>query len=93
MPSYYVSKKNRCAGQGCNGSNSVGSIQKVTSVESSTQAQFVTSKTVYTFYKNLTPQEIEEKGQGNLMKKGSGGNSYADYLARKKGGLSQYCSC
>jgi hypothetical protein len=93
MPSYYVSKKNRCNGQGCTGSNGLGAIQNIVGVHSSTQAQFVSSKNVYTFYKNLTPQEIEEKGQGNLMKKGSGGNSYADYLARKKGGLSQYCGC
>lgn len=93
MPSYYISKKNRCNGQGCNGNNNIGNIQKISGVESSTQAQFVSSKNVYTFYKNLTPQEISEKGQGNLMKKGSGGNSYADYLAHKKGKLPQYCGC
>lgn len=93
MPSYYISKKNRCAGQGCNGSSGTGSIQKIVGVESSSQSQFLSSKNVYTFYENLTPQDIEQKGQGNLMKKGSGGNSYADYLARKKGGLSQYCGC
>ena len=90
MPSYYVAKKNRCNGYDC-GVSSVGSVQKIVGSEASTYTQISGTNNVNAFYNSLSVEAIEQKGQGNIMKKGSGGNSYADYMARKKCGLQQYC--
>lgn len=94
MPSYYVPKKNRC--NGCSGITigvGVSSFSQTTGIPSSSQNQIVNGKEVYTFYQTLTPSALQQKGLGNTMKKGSGGSSYADYMARKKGALQQYCNC
>jgi hypothetical protein len=47
---------------------------------------------------NLSSKHIQSsslaysnKGKGNLQKKGSGGNSYASFLSRKKGNI--LCNC
>lgn len=90
MPSYYVPNKNRC--RTCF-SQSTQNNQNVQHVSSSQQNQFKTSNTIYSFYNNLTIGDIEEKGQGNIMKQGSGGNSYINYMSKKKGALNQYCNC
>ncbi len=38
------------------------------------------------------PNVVEQKGSGNIKKRGSGGNSYASYLAKKRGGLISCCN-
>lgn len=91
MPSYY-SPKSIC--RSCiDGSINTATYQRVEHVSSGLQNQFKSSNTVFSFYNTLTPQAIELKGQGNLMKQGSGGNSYDNYMSRKKGALVQYCNC
>ena len=77
MPSYFVPKKNRCPNGGCP-SVALGMLNFATS--SSYNTSVVGNKTVYT--NNIA-------GKDNTVKQGSGGNSYAAYLARKKGG----CDC
>jgi hypothetical protein len=91
MPSYYVAKKKvckLCSGPDCSLNDIIN--QKVEWVSSSEQTQFNTSKTVFGMYNILTSQD---KAKGNTIKQGSGGNSSASYMARKKGGLQQYCNC
>jgi len=61
--------------------------------DSSLFNQTINSNTVYSFNKSLTQTAIEEKGRGNVMKKGSGGNSYASYMMAKKGKLEDFCDC
>lgn len=92
MPSYYVPKSFGYNSGSCEGSDGV-TLQKVKGVRSSTQSSIIKTKNIHAFYQSLTPTAVEVKGQGNTMKKGSGGNSYSDYMARKKGNLSQYCGC
>jgi len=67
--------------------------QKTAYSSSGVFSQILGSNTVYTFNQSLTTQAIEDKGLGNSMKKGSGGNSYDAYIANKKGSLIQYCDC
>ena len=88
MASYYVPKKNRCQNGLCM-CNSICGVSSATS--SSVQSSTTSSKTVATTYDSTktVSSSIVGKGQGNARKQGSGGNSYADYLARKKGII--YC--
>lgn len=90
MPSYYISKKNRCNGYNCS-TSSIGSVQKVIGADSSVQTMIAGTNNINAFYNSLTTDAIAQKGEGNVMKKGSGGNSYSDYMARKKCRIPQYC--
>lgn len=94
MPGYYVPKKNRCYNT-TTGATSCFSppAQLFFAVNSSKQNDLRQSKTVNYVETNQdnNPSAVTMKGEGNLRKKGSGGNSYANYLARKKGNI--YCNC
>lgn len=90
MASYYIPKKNRCQNGACM-SNPASNLLSATS--SSVHSSTTSSKTVANTYDSTktVSSSIVGKGQGNARKQGSGGNSYADYLARKKG--TSYCNC
>lgn len=93
MPGYYVAKKNRCS---CDFSGNCGCMSPF-------NLTFATQSSLFSLIKaskvvNKTNNEnknidnfIVGKGEGNIRKLGSGGNSYADYLAKKRG--VQYCDC
>ena len=85
--SYYVPKKNRCCNTPC-----TSPFNLTFAVSSSLNTSVLSSKTEYTTYeenKNVS-SNIIGKGVGNTRKQGSGGNSYAGYLARLKG--NKYCN-
>jgi hypothetical protein len=48
-----------------------------------------TSKVVYNHFDNLS---AEDKQAGNTIKHGSGGNSYDNYMMRKKGNILCVCN-
>ena len=87
---YYVPKKNRCK-ISCPVSNpAVPPTRTETlfkSTLSSINAYNKGARTVYSVFlsQQYNSQAQANKGTGNLQKRGSGGNSYAAYLARKKG--------
>lgn len=90
MPGYFVPKKNRCLGGEC---MSMPPSSLLFATSSSIHSSIKSSRTVSTTYeenKNVS-SSIIGKGEGNTRKQGSGGNSYAAYLARKKG--TSYCNC
>lgn len=88
MPSYYVPGRNRC--RSCNGLQNTTVYQRLTNAPSSQQTQILNSGAVYSTYNLMSKQRQD---MGNLVKKGSGGNSYDSYLMRKKGILEDYCNC
>lgn len=88
MPNYYVPKKNRCKDGPC--MTMPDNLLFATS--SSINSSIKSSKTAHTTYdENKDITNVIGKGEGNIRKQGSGGNSYAGYLARKKGAT--YCNC
>jgi hypothetical protein len=101
MTNYYVAKKNRCRciapvdGEGGSGENNccdAGTEYTKTNFfyspnNSSMNLLLTRSKKVYTTSLSLSP----EKGQGNIQKHGSAGNSYFTYLSRKVGNIG--CNC
>ena len=87
MPSFYVPKKNRCPG--C---LSIGYGKLNFATSSSVNTNNVGANTVYQVSKSQdTPSVEEKKGKGNTQKRGSGGNSYAAYLAKKRGQINTNC--
>lgn len=92
MPSYYIPKKDRCP---CDGSEINSSCQKpfnlMFATSSSVNSSNLNSKVVYTSYESSKHSQGIGKGEGNTRKMGSGGNSYSDYISRKKG--IQLCNC
>jgi len=86
MPSYYARNLCTCAGY-INPEEEQNRINGVTRMSGGLEVARTTSATV-----NVTEDTIDNsvaavaiKGSGNLRKKGSGGASYAAYLARKTG--------
>jgi hypothetical protein len=93
MPSYYVAKKNRCPCDLSGNCACMSPFNLTFATQSSLFSLIKASKIV-----NKTNNEnknidnmIVGKGEGNIRKLGSGGNSYSDYLAKKRG--VQYCDC
>jgi len=79
---YYIPKKNRCRCidiSGCGPCN----IFTTFAVSSSLNTSIKASNTIFISHNNLD----EEKGTGNLVKKGSGGNSYYDRIQKLKGNI------
>ena len=88
MPSFYVPKKNRCPG--C---LPIGNSKLTFATNSSMNAIKLASKTVYGVSTTQnTPAVQAKKGSGNRQKRGSGGNSYYAYLAKKTGSI-LCCDC
>lgn len=88
MANYYVPKKNRCPG--C---LTIGNGNLTFATSSSMNTNSVTSRMVYNVSKSQqTSAVIQKKGSGNIKKHGSGGNSYAAYLAKKTGNI-LCCDC
>jgi len=94
MANYYVPKKNRCrcfsgiSGEAppCCSFNNTTLRNYATS--SSMNTNSITSRMVYQVYTSQqTNAVIQQKGSGNIKKHGSGGNSYAAYLAKKTGNI------
>ncbi len=96
MANYYVPKKNRCrcitgiSGETpstlCCSFSDVKLRNYATS--SSMNTNSVTSRMVYNVHQSQqTSAAIQKKGSGNIKKHGSGGNSYAAYLAKKTGNI------
>lgn len=85
--SYYIPKKNRCSCLQLDECSVPNNIFLRFSTSSNTYTSTLKSKHVYTTETNLNT----DKGQGNLIKRGSGGSSYDAYLAKKKGLL--FCNC
>jgi hypothetical protein len=90
MANYYVPKKNRCPCYEGGGStpcvDTAGANYTKTNFfyipnNSSMNMLLKRSNQVYTSSLN----ESTTKGQGNIKKQGSGGNSYVSYLSRKVG--------
>lgn len=86
MPSYYARNLCTCAGD-LNPVEEQNRINGVTRVSGGLEIARTANAMV-----NVTENTIDEsapavaiKGSGNLRKKGSGGASYAAYLARKTG--------
>lgn len=91
--SYYVAKKNRCPScADCSLNACWSPVQLLFAINSSKQNDIISSKHVYRTetQQDLNPFVVEQKGTGNIKKRGSGGNSYASYLARKRG---EFYSC
>lgn len=92
MPSYYIPKKNRCycdCSGNCPPCQSPFSLQFATS--SSLHSSTIKSSVVHTSYESSKNLNGLGKGYGNTRKMGSGGNSYSDYMSRKKGNIT--CNC
>ena len=93
---YYVPKKNRCK-ISCPVSGSTQPSRHellFKSTLSSINAYNTGAKNVYSAFRSQHSNGLAlyaNKGTGNLQKRGSGGNSYAAYLARIKGDL--LCCC
>lgn len=88
MFSTCYSRKMRC--QDCDDCNVVPTpILYKGTTSSSLYFNIKNSKHVYN--SEESQNSITEKGQGNTKKRGSGGNSYAAYLAKKQGKI--YCDC
>lgn len=83
---YYIPKKQRCKIAGC--PDIFSNTYTCFASSSSSHTVFNNSRTVNFIYNN---KDTEYKNNGNLNKRGSGGNSYDDYLLRKKGVIG--CSC
>jgi hypothetical protein len=92
MPSYYVAKKNRCP---CDISGSCACMSPFNLTFATQSSLFSSIKTSLivnkTYNENKNIENIIGKGEGPVRKVGSGGNSYAAYLAKKRGVL--YCDC
>ena len=90
MPGYYVPKKNRCKDGVC---MTRPPISLLFATSSSLYTSVKSAKAVATTYdeNKSSSDSIVGKSEGNIIKQGSGGNSYAGYLARKKG--TSYCTC
>jgi len=58
-------------------------IPVIKPIEASLNTRNTTSSMIYCMYKN---QSTTERNEGNNIKQGSGGNSYNNYLLRKRGG-------
>lgn len=93
MPDYYVPKKNRCpCADCCNGGTSIyPNTYKCRN--SSLHMRDTDAKTVYAVDKTIEGKGYKQVGKsdGNRKKMGSGGNSYAAYLAKRVG--KQLCNC
>lgn len=85
---YYVPKKNRC---NCYSTEccQYGNGQLCFASTSSQKTQTKTSTSVYSTDKT---QQMGGKFKSNRQKRGSGGNSYAAYLARKTGNIKCVCN-
>jgi hypothetical protein len=95
--SYYVAKKNRCptcADCSPSSSNCISPFLLSFAITSSKQNDIVSSKQVYKTetQQDSNPLVVQQKGIGNTKKRGSGGNSYASYLAKKRGEY-YVCDC
>lgn len=94
MPSYYNTKKPRCTT--C---STEAGVQNWTpffltfATTSSLRSGKQSAETVYTVEttQDQNPNAVALKGSGNIKKHGSGGNSYASYIAKKKGEF--FCPC
>ena len=86
--SYYVPKKNRCGGEPC-----MSPFKLMFGTTSNIYSVAVAARTEYKTYEDNKTESttIVGKGEGNARKQGSGGNSYANYLARRKG--IELCNC
>lgn len=85
MAGYWVPKKNRCGCLDCSGSSCNSfNVVYVKSKSGSLFSQLKSSKTAYVAG-NLEPTSEKLSIKSNVRKHGSGGNSYAAYLARKVG--------
>ena len=80
---YYIPKKSRCK-TGC--SSLFSNTYLCFATKSSMYTSNIASRNVYN-----TDNNEENKNKGNTIKRGSGGNSYSDYLMRKKGNI--FCNC
>jgi len=85
--SYYVPKRNRCFGCPAVGNGTL-CFGTLTSISTATLA----ASTVYTVTQSQNNPAVEaKKGRGNRQKRGSGGSSFAAYMARKVGNIK--CDC
>ena len=82
MPSYYVARKGRCK-LSCPAVRPTPTETLFKARSSSVNTKRLSSLTAI---KNYSNQTQAQKNNGNVQKRGSGGNSYAAYLARKVGG-------
>jgi hypothetical protein len=103
--SYYVAKKNRCPNCSscndydpsncgtCEPTNCMSPFTLIFATTSSNQNDIRSSIQVYKteIQQDNNPFVVQKKGRGNIKKRGSGGNSYASYLAKKRGGLISCC--
>ena len=79
MPSFYVPKKNRCPG--C---LPIGNSKLTFATNSSMNAIKLASRTIKNVAISQDNASVQaKKGRGNRQKRGSGGNSYYAYLAKK----------
>lgn len=84
---YYVPNKNRCKNaSGCPDLFAMWFTKSA--ITSSMKIGNTEAKTVYNEYKGLS---VDEQNMGNKIKHGSGGNSYNNYIMRKKGNI--LCEC
>lgn len=78
---YYIPKKNRCSCLLLGINVGPCSYRTVPAIKSSIHSKYKSATNVY----SSELRESIEKGQGNIKKHGSGGNSYSAYLANKIG--------
>ena len=78
---YYIPKKNRCSCLNVGINSGPCNIFTMFAISSSLNSSIKASNNVYITNSNLD----DSKGKGNLIKKGSGGNSYQAYIYKLRG--------